>query len=109
MIRELREQMMSQQSQIDALKTQLADRDAKLANAQQSAQSAEASASAATAKADSLQHLSLGQHRSRDEPQQHRHRPQGFLKRPVSPRPSATPRRTSTKRSNRPLPFGTRV
>jgi hypothetical protein len=53
-IRELREQMQSQQSQINALKTQIADRDAKLAAVQQSAQSAEATASAATAKADSL-------------------------------------------------------
>jgi hypothetical protein len=53
-IRELREQMMSQQAQIDALKQQNADKDARLAAAQQSAQSAEASAASASAKADSL-------------------------------------------------------
>jgi hypothetical protein len=53
-IRELREQMQSQQSQIDALKQQNADKDARLAAAQQSAQSAEAAASTAAAKADSL-------------------------------------------------------
>ena len=53
-IRELREQMQSQQAQIDALKRENADKDAKLAAAQQSAQSAEAAAAAASAKADSL-------------------------------------------------------
>src|SRR5271170_2741298 len=53
-IRELREQMQSQQAQIDALKRESADKDAKLAAAQQSAQSAEAAAAAASAKADSL-------------------------------------------------------
>jgi hypothetical protein len=53
-IRELREQMQSQQSQIDALKQQNADKDARLAAAQQSAQGAEAAAATATAKADSL-------------------------------------------------------
>ncbi len=37
-IRELREQMQSQQAQIDALKQQNADKDAKLAAAQQAAQ-----------------------------------------------------------------------
>jgi hypothetical protein len=52
-IRELREQMMNQQSQIDALKQQNADQAAKLAAAQQSAQSAEAAAASATAKAES--------------------------------------------------------
>jgi hypothetical protein len=53
-IRELREQMLSQQAQIDALKQQNADKDAKLAAAQQSAQNAEAAAATASAKADSL-------------------------------------------------------
>ncbi len=50
-LREMREQMENQQSQIDALKTQLADRDAKLATVQQDAQGAEVSAAAATAQA----------------------------------------------------------
>jgi hypothetical protein len=53
-LRELREQMLSQQEQINSLKTALADRDAKLATAQQSAQGAEASAAAANAKAESI-------------------------------------------------------
>jgi len=53
-IRELREQMLSQQAQIDALKQQNADKDAKLAAAQQSAQDAQAAAASASAKADSL-------------------------------------------------------
>jgi hypothetical protein len=53
-LRELREQMLSQQEQIDSLKTALADRDAKLATVQQSAQGAEASAAAANAKAESI-------------------------------------------------------
>ena len=53
-IRELREQMQSQQTQIDALKRENADKDAKLAAAQQAAQSAEAAAATASAKADSL-------------------------------------------------------
>ena len=53
-IRELREQMQSQQAQIDALKRENADKDAKLAAAQQSAQGAEAAAASASAKADSL-------------------------------------------------------
>jgi hypothetical protein len=53
-IRELREQMESQQAQIDALKQQNADKDAKLAAAQQAAQNAEAAAASASAKADSL-------------------------------------------------------
>jgi hypothetical protein len=53
-IRELREQMQSQQTQIDALKRESADKDAKLAAAQQAAQSAEAAAATASAKADSL-------------------------------------------------------
>jgi hypothetical protein len=53
-IRELREQMQSQQAQIDALKQQNADKDAKLAAAQQSAQGAEAAAATAAAKVDSL-------------------------------------------------------
>jgi hypothetical protein len=53
-IRELREQMQSQQSQIDALKRENADKDAKLAAAQQAAQGAEAAAASASAKADTL-------------------------------------------------------
>jgi hypothetical protein len=53
-IRELREQMQSQQAQIDALKQENAEKDAKLAAAQQSAQGAEAAAASASAKADSL-------------------------------------------------------
>jgi hypothetical protein len=53
-IRELREQMLSQQAQIDALKQANADKDARLAEAQQSAQSAQAAAVTATAKADTL-------------------------------------------------------
>jgi hypothetical protein len=55
-IRELREQMQSQQAQIDALKQQNAEKDAKLAAAQQSAQGAEAAAASASAKADNLSH-----------------------------------------------------
>jgi len=53
-IRELREQMQSQQTQIDALKRENADKDARLAAAQQEAQGAQAAAAAASAKADSL-------------------------------------------------------
>jgi hypothetical protein len=53
-IRELREQMMNQQSQIDGLKQQLADRDARLSSAAQSAQAANAAAAAASAQAESL-------------------------------------------------------
>jgi hypothetical protein len=53
-IRELREQMMNQQSQIDGLKQQLADRDARLSSAAQSAQAANAAAAAASAQAQSL-------------------------------------------------------
>jgi hypothetical protein len=53
-IRELREQMQSQQAQIDALKRENADKDARLAAAQQSAQGAEAAAASASAKTDSL-------------------------------------------------------
>ena len=53
-IRELREQMLTQQSEIDALKQQNADKDARLAAAQQSAQGAEATAATASAKADSV-------------------------------------------------------
>ncbi len=53
-IRELREQMASQQSQIDALKQANADQAAKLTAAQQAAQNAESAASSASAKADGL-------------------------------------------------------
>src|SRR5260370_5261580 len=53
-IRELREQMQSQQAQIDALKRENAEKDAKLAAAQQSAQGAEAAAAPASAKTDTL-------------------------------------------------------
>src|SRR5260370_8534327 len=51
-IRELREQMQSQQAQIDALKRENAEKDAKLAAAQQPAQGAEAAAATASAKTD---------------------------------------------------------
>lgn len=50
-IRELREQMQSQQAQIDALKSQNADKDARLAAATADAQSANAAAASATAQA----------------------------------------------------------
>jgi hypothetical protein len=50
-LRELREQMQAQQVQIDELKQQLADRDAKLTTASQDAQTASASASAAATQA----------------------------------------------------------
>ena len=53
-IRELRQQMQNQQSQIDGLKQQLADRDARLSNAAQSAQAANAAAAAATAQTQSM-------------------------------------------------------
>jgi hypothetical protein len=53
-IRELREQMQSQQAQIDELKRQNADKDAQLSAAQQAAQAAQAAAASASAKADSL-------------------------------------------------------
>lgn len=53
-LRELREQMLSQQSQIDALKQQLADRDARLATAASDAQAANASAATANAQAQTL-------------------------------------------------------
>jgi hypothetical protein len=52
-LRELREQMQAQQAQIDELKRQLADRDAKLTNASQDAQAANASAAAAATQAQS--------------------------------------------------------
>lgn len=50
-IRELREQMQSQQAQIDSLKQQNADKDAKLATASQDAQAANAAAAQATTQA----------------------------------------------------------
>jgi hypothetical protein len=53
-IRELREQMQSQQAQIDELKRQNAAKDAQLSAAQQAAQAAQAAAASASAKADSL-------------------------------------------------------
>jgi len=53
-IRELREQMQSQQTQIDELKRQNAAKDAQLSAAQQAAQAAQAAAASASAKADSL-------------------------------------------------------
>jgi uncharacterized small protein (DUF1192 family) len=53
-IRELREQMAAQQTEIDALKGQNASKDAKLSAAQQDAQTANASAAAATAQAQSV-------------------------------------------------------
>ena len=53
-IRELREQMLNQQTQIDALKQQLADKDAKLTTVSQDAQAANATAAAATAQTQSV-------------------------------------------------------
>lgn len=53
-LRELREQMLNQQSQINGLKQQLADRDARLAAATSDAQAANASAAAASAQAQSV-------------------------------------------------------
>jgi chromosome segregation ATPase len=50
-LRELREQMQAQQTQIDDLKRQLADRDARLSTATQDAQAANASAAAAASQA----------------------------------------------------------
>lgn len=50
-IRELREQMQSQQAQIDSLKQQNADKDAKLATASQDAQAANAAAAQAQSQA----------------------------------------------------------
>src|SRR5262249_31836671 len=50
-LRELREQMQAQQAQIDELKRQLADRDARLSTASQDAQAASASAAAAASQA----------------------------------------------------------
>jgi hypothetical protein len=53
-IRELREEMRGQQSQIDALKQQNAEKDAKLATATQDAQAANAAAAAAAAQTQSV-------------------------------------------------------
>jgi hypothetical protein len=53
-IRELREQLESQQSQINTLKQQLSDSQSRLTTANQSAQAANAQAAAATAQAASL-------------------------------------------------------
>ncbi|MDQ2832483.1 MAG: hypothetical protein M3Y50_01840 [Acidobacteriota bacterium] len=53
-IRELREQMQTQQSEIDGLKQQNADKDARLAAAQQTAESASTAAASASAKADTV-------------------------------------------------------
>jgi len=50
-LRELREQMQAQQAQIDELKHELADRDAKLSTASQDVQAANASAAAASSQA----------------------------------------------------------
>jgi multidrug efflux pump subunit AcrA (membrane-fusion protein) len=50
-IRELREQMQSQQAQIDSLKQQNAEKDAKLATASQDAQAANAAAAQASSQA----------------------------------------------------------
>ena len=52
-LRELREQMQAQQVQIDELKRQLADRDARLTSTAQDAQAANASAAAAASQAQS--------------------------------------------------------
>ena len=56
-IRELRELMMNQQAQIDALRQQNADKDAALAAASSQAQTANAEATAAASQAQSLQTL----------------------------------------------------
>jgi len=56
-LRELREEMVNQQAQIDALKQQNADKDAKLATAESDAQAANASAATANSQAQSLQTL----------------------------------------------------
>lgn len=53
-IRELRDQMLSQQTQIDSLKQQLADKEARLRTATQDAQAASATAAAATAQTQSV-------------------------------------------------------
>ncbi|HEX7158685.1 MAG TPA: hypothetical protein VF214_06710, partial [Edaphobacter sp.] len=53
-LRELREQMASQQSQINELKQQLADRDARLANAASEAQSATTAAASAQQQAQTV-------------------------------------------------------
>lgn len=53
-LRELREQMTSQQNQINDLKHQLADRDARLATATSDAQAANTAAAAATAQAQNV-------------------------------------------------------
>ena len=53
-IRELRVQMQSQQAQIDSLRQQNADKDAKLATASQDAQAANAAAAQATAQASGV-------------------------------------------------------
>ena len=53
-IRELRETLQNQQSQIDALKQENANKDAKLRETQQSAQGAETAAATATTKAESV-------------------------------------------------------
>lgn len=53
-IRELREQMQTQQAAIDLLKQQNAEKDAKLSTAAQDAQAANATAAAATAQAQSI-------------------------------------------------------
>ncbi len=56
-LRELREEMVNQQAQIDVLKQQNADKDAKLATATSDAQAANAAAATANSQAQSLQTL----------------------------------------------------
>ncbi len=56
-LRELREQMLNQQAQIDGLKQQNADKDAKLATAESDAQAANAAAATANSQTQSLQTL----------------------------------------------------
>ena len=53
-LRDLREMLEKQQAEIDALKQENAEKDAKLHETQQSAQGAEAAAATATAKAESV-------------------------------------------------------
>ncbi len=56
-LRELREEMVNQQAQIDVLKQQNADKDAKLATAASDAQAANAAVATANSQAQSLQTL----------------------------------------------------
>ena len=75
--------MQAQQAQIDALKQQLADRDAKLATASQDAQAANASAAAAAAQAQSaLAAIQSNHDADADAFEQRRHRSEDHEHRP---------------------------